>query len=67
MVATKREKGRDLTCPMTKAPISTKCQKSKGEHQNATKLFDYTVIADLLRTVSWSNYSHQTGVVYQVS
>ena len=30
---------------------------------NATKKFVYTAIVDWLRTVSWSNYSHPTGVV----
>ena len=30
---------------------------------NATKKFDYRVVADKLRTVSWSNYGHPTGVV----
>ena len=29
-------------------------------------MFDYTAIADRLRTVSWSNYSHPTGVVYRL-
>ena len=28
-------------------------------------MFDYTAIADLLRTVSWSNYRHLTAVVNQ--
>ena len=31
-----------------------KIQKEKWHHQNATKNFDYTTIADRLRTVSWS-------------
>ena len=30
---------------------------------NATKKFDYTVVVDRIRTVSWSNYGHPTGVV----
>ena len=29
------------------------------------KNFDYTAIANRLRTVSWSNYGHPTGVVYR--
>ena len=29
-------------------------------------MFDYTTIADRLRTVSWSNSSHPTGVVKPV-
>ena len=38
---------------------------SKGQRDNtniATKKFDYTAIADRLRTVSWSNYGYLTGV-----
>ena len=31
--------------------------------QNATMNFDYTTIADRLRTVSRSNNTHDTGVV----
>ena len=27
-----------------------------------TRKFDYTAVADRLRTVSWSNYGHPTGV-----
>ena len=30
--------------------------EAKPEHKNATKEFDYALIADRLRTVSWSNY-----------
>ena len=36
--------------------------KHKKRHQN----FDYTTIADWLRTVSWSNSSRPTGVVKPV-
>ena len=43
-----------------------KIQKTKGQHTNATKNFDYITIADRLRTVSWSNKSSnwcgQTGL-----
>ena len=41
---------------------------SKGQNDNTnnvTKKFDYRAIADRLRTVSWSNYGHPTGVVYR--
>ena len=41
--------------------------KVKRQHKNATKDFDYTTIADRLRTVSWSNYCHATGLVKPVS
>ena len=40
-----------------------KCQKGKVTTPTEPQKFDYTAIADRLRTVSWSNYSHQTGVV----
>ena len=49
--------------PMTKAHTQT--EKSKGQSDitnNATKKFDYTAVADRLRTVSWDNYGHPTGV-----
>ena len=50
--------------PMTKAPTSTeKSKKQRDNIKNATKNFDYTTIADRLRTVSWSNSCHPTGVV----
>ena len=49
---------------MTKAPTLTEMSKGQSDNtNNATKKFDYTAIADRLRTVSWSNYSHPTGVV----
>ena len=34
--------------------------------QTRNKNFDYTTIADRLRTVSWSNDSYQTGAVKPV-
>ena len=49
---------------MTKAPTPTEMSKGQSDNtNNATKKFDYTAIADRLRTASWSNYSHPTGVV----
>ena len=49
---------------MTKAPTPTeKSKKQRDNIKNATNNFDYTTIADRLRTVSWSNSSHPTGVV----
>ena len=41
-----------------------KCQEQK---QNTTKNFDYTTIADRLRTDSWSNDIHTTGVVKPIN
>ena len=49
---------------MTKTRTPT--GKSKKQHdntKNATKNFDYSTIADRLRTFSWRNDSHLTGVV----
>ena len=47
---------------MTKAPTPSpypdiKIQKATWQHKNATKNFDYTTIADRIRTVSWGNNS----------
>ena len=41
--------------------------KAKPQHKNDTKKFDYTIVADRPRTVSWSDYmySHSTGVTYR--
>ena len=62
-----REKGRDLTQYCDKNPYTHRTiQKATWQHKNATKNFDYTTIADRLRTVSWSNSSHPTGVVKPV-
>ena len=48
---------------MNKTPIPTENLKTNKQHKNANENFDYTTIADRLRTVSWSNNSHTTGVV----
>ena len=53
---------------MTKSPYThQKIQKATWQHKNATKNFDYITIADRLRTVSWGNGNHQTGVVKPVN
>ena len=53
-----RDKKKEIwPSPMTKPLIPTENSKFKGQHTNATKNFDYTTIADRLRTVSWSNKS----------
>ena len=49
--------------PMTKAPTPTEMSKGQNDNTNVTKKFDYRAVADRLRTVSWSNYGHPTGVV----
>ena len=51
---------------MTKPPMPTENSNTKRQHTNAIKNFDYITIADRLRTVSWSNNSHPTGVVKPV-
>ena len=67
MLVKAREKGRDLTQSCDKNPYTNRTiQKATWQHKNATKNFDYTTIADRLRTVSWSNSSHPTGVVKPV-
>ena len=60
------EKGRDLTQFYDKSPYTDrKIQKVTWQHnKKATKNFDNTTIADRLRTVSWGNDSHPTGVVF---
>ena len=47
-----REKEGDLTQSYDKTPIPTENSKTKGQHTNATKNFDFTTIADRLRTIS---------------
>ena len=62
-----REKGRDLTQSYDKSPyIDRKFRKATRQHKNVTKNVDYTTIAERLRTVSWGNDSHPTGVVKPV-
>ena len=47
---------------MTKAPTPTEMSKGQSDNtNNATNKFEYTAIADRLRTVSWNNYGHPTG------
>ena len=60
---TKRDRERYLTQFSVENPYTNrKCNNeltTQKRHQN----FDCTTIADRLRTVSWSNNSHPTGVV----
>ena len=52
---------------MTKAPtLSEKSKRQRDNIKNATINFDYTTIVDRLKTISWSNSSHPTGVVKPV-
>ena len=46
---------------MTEALTPTEQSKKQRDNtKNATKNFDYTTIADRLRTVSWGNDSPET-------
>ena len=50
------EKEGDLTQSYDKTPYTNrKFENQRTTHTNATKNFDYTTIADRLRTVNWSN------------
>ena len=62
-----REKEEIWLSPMTEALTPTeKSKKQRDNTKNATKNFDYTTIADRLKTVSWGNDSHLAGVVKPV-
>ena len=62
-----REIERDLTQSYDKSPYTDrKIQKATQKHKNASKNFDYSSIADRIRTESLgnkSNGSHPTCVV----
>ena len=61
---TRREKKEKISLStITKALIPTKMSNEQNDNTKTPKKFDYTAIADRLRTVIWSNYSHPTGVV----
>ena len=65
-VNSKQEKKEEIwLSPVINTPTPTE-KKQMWQHKNATKSVDYTTIADRLRTVSWSNSSHPTGVVKPV-
>ena len=56
-----------MTQSYDKSPYTHgKIKKQRDNTQNATKNFDYTTIADRLKTASWSNNSHPNGVVKPV-
>ena len=61
---TNREKGRDLAQSYDKSSYTSRnVEREKWQHKQRHKTFDWTAVADRLRTVSWSNYGHPTGVV----
>ena len=49
--------------PMTKAPTPTEMSKVQSDNTNDTKKFDYTAVADRLRTVSWSTVTTATQLM----
>ena len=53
--------------PMTKAFTSPEHNKKHSDNTKRHKNFDYTTIMDQLRTVSWSDDNHPTGVVKPAS
>ena len=57
-----------MTQSYDKSPYTNrKIQKATWQHKKKRQQnFDYITIADRLRTVSWSNSSHPTGVVKPV-
>ena len=62
------EKLIDLTQFYETSPYTNrKIRNAKWQHKNGTQNFDYTTIADRLRTVSLSNDIHPTGVVNQLT
>ena len=62
-----KEKKKEIWLSLTtKAPIPTDNSATNWAHKKATKNFDYTTIANRLRTVSWSNDNYPTGVVKPV-
>ena len=46
--------------------LNREFKKAKGYDKNATKTWDYTTIANTLRTVIQTSDSHPTGVVKPV-
>ena len=63
LTSSTKVKGRGLTQSYDKSPCAHRMiHKSNATTQNATENFDYTTIADRLRTVGWSNDSYTTGV-----
>ena len=51
---------------MIKVPPREKLKRQSDNTKHATENFDYTTIADRLKTVGWSNNSNPTVVVKPV-
>ena len=56
-----------MTQTLLQASALTDNSKKQSENKNATKNLDYTTIVDRFRTVSCSDDSDPTGVVYMIS
>ena len=52
---------------MTKKPYINRNVNCKVTARKRNQTFDYTTIANRLRTVSWSNNSYPTGVVNRLT
>ena len=58
-----RQKGGDLTQSYDKSPYTHgNVKRAKWQHKQRHKKFDYTAVADRLRTVSWSNWCGLPGL-----
>ena len=57
------KRGKDLIQTYDKIPYANRNVKRANWQQKRHQKFEYTAIADRLRTISCSNYSHLTGVV----
>ena len=62
-----QEKGRYRTQSYDKSPYTDrKFKKAKWKHENVIKNFDYFVIADRLRTMSFSSGCHKGWNIYSL-
>ena len=60
----KRKKEEIWLSPMTKAPTPTeKSKKATWQHKNVTKNFDYTTIADRLKSIEVTTATQQLEVI----
>ena len=68
MIQIKRETERDMTQSYEKKALTPTENplKATTQHKYTNKNFDYRAIVDRLRTISWSNEIHLTGVVKAV-
>ena len=55
-----------MNAPKLTVELGYTCPRGRENTKNATQILDCTTITDTLRTVSWGNDSHQTGVVKPV-